>query len=130
MDATIQRIGLAVVKLVHTPQVSDHLLKMMAPLKQAPAQALAMAAAFIAKAIRDKAQGMTPQMAGPLIGIAIREIAEIAKAAKLFDANDAMQKEAMQIIAQGAKQPSQAQAQGQPAQQPQPTGIVGQAMGA
>lgn len=133
----VQRVVIAATKLIHTPQISQQLLKMLKA-SQDPAAGLAQTTVFVMKTLIEQSKGsIQPQAIVPAGKEVIGLLAELAQAAGLFKVDDKIIAKAMVIIAQGLKlaaqkqqQPQQAQAQ-QPAQpQAQPRGVIGQAMGA
>lgn len=135
-QTAVQRVIVAATKMIHTPQISQQLLKMMKA-AQDPASALAQTTVFVMKTLMEQAKGaFPPQVIVPAGKEVIGLLAELAQAAGLFKADAKVIGKAMVIIAQGLKmaaqkkqQPQPQQAEPQPAQ-PAPQGIVQQAMGA
>lgn len=135
----VERVVIAATKLIHTPQISQQILKMMKAAGD-PAAALAQTTVFIMKTLIDHSNGTIPTNTIVPAGRQVVDLlAEIAAAAKLFKADRQVIGKAIMLIAKGLqraaqmqKNPQQPKPAPQPAPQPVPQtqGIVGQAMGA
>lgn len=128
----VQRLVIAAMKILHTPQLSQQFLTMM---KQAgdPAKAIATVTILVMKQLVEKSKGLPSNAIVPAGIQVMKLVADLGATAKLFKVTPELMVQALQVVRQQMgpelkqqAQPAQVapQAAAQPAQQPavQPQG--------
>lgn len=110
----VQRIAIAAMKAIHTPQIASGLLQTMHA-AQNPAAAIAQASAMVARGLNEKAGGKIPkELYMPALKKIVLMVAELAVSAKLFPVTKQVLQQAMAILMQMKAKSDQAAQQGQP----------------
>lgn len=117
--SVMDRIIVAAMKMLHTPQMTAQFIRMMKVVKD-PATALAQATIFAMKTLYDQAKGIPPTAIMPAVQQILMMLGEIADAAKLFPVDKETLQRAFQMIVQRIQQQGQGSgpqrgAMGQPA---------------
>lgn len=126
-----QRVLVAALKIIHSPRITEKLLRIMRTIEN-PAAAIAQAAVIVMKALMSKARGMPKEIILPVLGKIMEEVAQVGTAAKILTASPEILKQAEQIIIaqmQKQAQPEQGQMPQGQMPPPQPQGLIGQQMG-
>lgn len=118
MQMALERVVMAALKVIHTPQISQQLIQMMQKAGD-PATGIAQATYLIMSQLYEKSNHtIPPQILLHAAAVVMREIGVVGQTARLFQMTPALGQQALQILVKLYQQGVQAAQQGaaQPAQ--------------